>query len=217
MICSLGSLPCRVSTFIVEPILPRLNGEEVTRLIVSECPDTSVIAISTQADRELVTRSTRAGASAYVLADGGIAELLHAFWAVSEGRTYIGPDAEKAMFASLGRLSTDASDSILTTREREVLRLMAEGKPTKEIANVLNVSVKTVETHRRQIMKRLGIYDVAGLTKFAIRNGITSINDGHSRRDPPKEFRKQRIRVSPIGLTSDCCITCYLVFVGRRW
>lgn len=167
----------RPNIAIVEPNLPTLNGIDATRRIVSECPGASVIAVSMQADSELVARLMRAGASAYVLADGGLADLRRAVEAVSEGGTYISPAAGMAVLASLNRLSTDESARLLTAREREVLQLMAEGKPTKRIADLLGVSVKTVETHRRQIMKRLGIYDVAGLTKFAIRHGLTTIND----------------------------------------
>jgi DNA-binding NarL/FixJ family response regulator len=167
----------RPNIAIVEPNLPTLNGIDATRRIVSECPGASVIAVSMHADSVLVARLMRAGASAYILADGGLSELRRAIEAVSDGRKYVSPAAGTAVLASLDRLSTDESDRLLTAREREVLQLLAEGKPTKRIADLLGVSAKTVETHRRQIMKRLGIYDVAGLTKFAIRHGLTSLND----------------------------------------
>lgn len=162
---------------VIESNLPGLNGADVTRQIIADCPRIAVVAISMQADWELVTRSLKAGVTAYVLADGGLAELRRAFDAISEGHAYVSPAAEAALYSSLNRLSEDSSANILTPREREVLQLMAEGKPTKEAADILNIGVKTIETHKRQVMKKLGIFTIAGLTKFAVRHHITSLND----------------------------------------
>jgi two-component system response regulator NreC len=167
----------RPDVVVLDSTLPSLNGPDAARLIVSEHPKVAVIVVSINADWELVTRSMKAGASAYVLADGGLAELRRAFDAIAQGALYLSPAAETAVLTSLDRLSQDAAANILTAREREVLQLIAEGKPTKEAANALGVSVKTIETHRRQIMRKLGIFSIAGLTKFAIRNRLTSLNE----------------------------------------
>jgi DNA-binding NarL/FixJ family response regulator len=167
----------RPDVVVVEATLPGLNGPDVTRLIVVESPGVPVIVISPHADWEIVARSMRAGASAYVLADGGLDELKRGFDAIAEGRVYMSPAAESAVLGSLDRLGRDSAVNLLTPREREVLQLLADGKPTKEAADILGVSIKTIETHRRQIMKKLGIYSVAGLTKFAIRNRIISLDD----------------------------------------
>jgi two-component system, NarL family, response regulator NreC len=167
----------RPDVVVVEANLPGLNGPDVVRGVITESPGVSVIVISAHADWELVTRAMKAGASAYVLDDGGLEELKRAFDAVVEGRVYLSPAAEMAVLGSLGRLTQDEAAHLLTPREREVLQLLAEGKPTKEAADILNVSVKTIETHRRQVMRKLGIYSIAGLTKFAIRTRIISLDD----------------------------------------
>jgi DNA-binding NarL/FixJ family response regulator len=167
----------RPDVAIIDAILPGLNGPDVARLIVTESPGVSVIVMSPHADWELVTRAMKAGASAYVLADGGLEELKRAFDAVADGRIYLSPVAESAVLGSLDRPSQDDAANLLTVREREVLQLLADGKPTKEAADILKVSAKTIETHRRQIMKKLGIYSIAGLTKFAIRHRIIPFDD----------------------------------------
>jgi len=161
---------------IVESVLPGLGGVEVTRHLVAEHPGMQVIVISMDADRELIGRAMRAGASGFVLAEGGLAELQRAIGDVLEGKTYLSPSAEAAVIASLGEPTSEPFGT-LTSREREVLQLLAEGNSTKKIADVLCVSAKTVETHRRHVMRKLGIHSVAGLTKFAIRHALTSVND----------------------------------------
>ncbi len=167
----------RPDVAVIESVLPGLNGADVIRIVRADHPGIAVIAIAPHADWDAVTRSMRAGAAAYVLADGGLDELRKAFDAVAMRRVYMSPSAESVVLSSLDRMDRSVSASILSPREREVLQLMSEGKPTKETAGILKVSVKTVETHRRQLMKKLGIYSVAGLTKFAIRNGLTSVDD----------------------------------------
>jgi DNA-binding NarL/FixJ family response regulator len=161
---------------IVESVLPGLSGVEVARRLSAERPGTSVIVIATDANRELISWAMQAGASGFVLAEGGLIELQRAIDAVLEGKTYLSPSAEAAVIASLGE-PTGETFATLTSREREVLQLLAEGHSTKKIADVMSVSAKTVETHRRQIMRKLGIHSVAGLTKFAIRHALTSVDD----------------------------------------
>jgi len=126
-----------------------------------------------------VAETLRAGAAAYVLKDAGFAELVRALQAVAEGRTYLSEPVRQLVVqeyvAGLQREDRSAF-SLLSAREREVLQLVAEGASTKEIGDRLSVSVKTVETHRRQIMEKLDLHSVAELTKYAIREGLTPLD-----------------------------------------
>jgi two-component system response regulator NreC len=163
---------------IMDVTMPDLNGIEATRQIVGEFPDVKVIALSMHSDSLFVTEMLRSGASAYLLKDCAFEELARAIRTVTAGKTYLSPSISGVVVDDyLHRLSkADFSDSrILTDREREVLQLMAEGKSTKQIALKLHISVKTVETHRRQMMDKLDIHTVAELTKYAIRKGLTSL------------------------------------------
>jgi DNA-binding NarL/FixJ family response regulator len=158
--------------------MPDLNGIEVTRRIRSEIADTRVIALSMHADRRFVMGILEAGANGYLLKDSAFAELILAVMAVAKGKMYLSPSiAETVVKNSLEKLDQkeEGSSVMLSGREREVLQMIAEGKSTKEIALKLFVSTKTVETHRKQIMDKLNIRTVAGLTKYAIREGLTSL------------------------------------------
>ena len=157
--------------------MPDLNGIEVTRRIRSEMAKTRVIALSMHADRRFVMGILEAGANGYLLKDSAFAELITAVTAVAKGKMYLSPSiAETVVKNSLEKLDRkdEGSSVLLSGREREVLQMIAEGKSTKEIALKLFVSTKTVETHRKQIMDKLNIRTVAGLTKYAIREGLTS-------------------------------------------
>ena len=158
--------------------MPDLNGIEVTRRIRSEMAETRVIALSMHADRRFVMGILEAGANGYLLKDSAFAELITAVTAVAKGKMYLSPlIAETVVKNSLEKLDRkeEGSSVLLSGREREVLQMIAEGKSTKEIALKLFVSTKTVETHRKQIMDKLNIRTVAGLTKYAIREGLTSL------------------------------------------
>ena len=158
--------------------MPDLNGIEVTRKIRSEMAETKVIALSMHADRRFVMGILEAGANGYLLKDSAFAELILAVTAVARGKMYLSPSiAETVVKNSLEKLDQreEGSNVMLSGREREVLQMIAEGKSTKEIALKLFVSTKTVETHRKQIMDKLNIRTVAGLTKYAIREGLTSL------------------------------------------
>jgi DNA-binding NarL/FixJ family response regulator len=160
--------------------MPDLNGIEVTRKIRSETAETRVIALSMHADRRFVMGVLEAGAKGYLLKDSAFAELVTAVTAVAKGKTYLSPSiAETVVKSSLEKSDREEQGSsvLLSGREREVLQLVAEGKSTKEIAFKLFVSTKTVETHRKQIMDKLNIRTVAGLTKYAIREGLTSLGN----------------------------------------
>lgn len=164
---------------IMDVTMPDLNGIDATRIITSHSKNIKVIALSMYSDKQFVQGMIYAGASGYLLKDCAFEELVNAIRAVIDGNTYLSPGIAGIVVQDyLNKLSNNASSasSVLTTREREVLQLIAEGKSTKGIASQLNVSVKTIETHRRQIMEKLGIFSIAGLTKYAIREGLTSIH-----------------------------------------
>jgi two-component system, NarL family, response regulator NreC len=163
---------------IMDVSMPDLNGIDATRLIVSQLPGVRVIGLSMHSDRRFVAQMFKAGASAYLLKDCAFEELFRAVRVVLAGQTYLSPEiAGPVMEDYVRRFSeTDTTGfSVLTAREREVLQLLAEGKSTKHVAANLNLSIKTVETHRQQIMSKLNIKNAADLVKYAIREGLTSL------------------------------------------
>ena len=156
---------------------PVLNGADAARQIRTECPGTSVIALSRRSDTLSVARMLKAGASAYLLKTCDLEELLHAIDVVVGGGTYLTPEVMGDVVE--GYLSGTTPESLKTSglsgREREVLQLLAEGKNSKQIARILGVSSRTVDSHRQRIMEKLGIHSVAELTKSAIRAGLTTV------------------------------------------
>ena len=163
---------------IMDVSMPDLNGIEATRQIISRNSKVKIIALSMHSDRLFVSEMLKSGACGYLLKDCAFEELARAIRAVVDGKTYLSPAISGVVVDDyLHRLSkTDSPNGqILTNREREVLQLLAEGKSTKQIALKLHISVKTVETHRRQMMDKLDIHTVAELTKYAIRKGLTSL------------------------------------------
>jgi DNA-binding NarL/FixJ family response regulator len=151
-----------------------LNGLDATARIVREFPNVRVIILSMHANEEYVLQTLRAGASGYLLKDAATAELELAIQAVARRDTYLSPAISRRVIEDyLGRISGWRSPSEqLTPRQREILQLVAEGKTTKEIAFLLKLSVKTVETHRAQLMDRLDVHDVPGLVRQAMRMGL---------------------------------------------
>ncbi|MDY0040511.1 MAG: response regulator transcription factor [Desulforhabdus sp.] len=163
---------------IIDIGMPDLNGIDAARQIIAEVDRVRVIALSMHSDKRFVAQMFKAGASAYLLKDCAFEELAQAVNIVMSGQTYLSPEIAGSVIEDYVQyLSTmDSSGfSILTVREREVLQLLAEGKPTKEIATRLHVSIKTIETHRQQIMHKLKVRSLADLTKYAIREGLTSL------------------------------------------
>ena len=148
-----------------------LNGLEAAARMAKDHPNTRVIILSAHSNEEYVCQALRAGAAGYLLKDAGTAELDLAVKAVARGETYLSPAVSKHVIADYMRRVGGESGSLelLTPRQREILQLIAEGQTTKQIANTLHISVKTVETHRMQLMERLDIHDVPGLVRFAIR------------------------------------------------
>jgi len=168
----------RPDVVIMDVMMPDMNGMEATRRIKSMHPEVQIVALSIHSDRRFVLQMFKAGATGYLLKDCAFEELTRAIRTVTDGQAYLSPAIAGVVVGEfLRNLTTDAQGGLpsLSPREREVLQMMAEGKTTKEIASALAVSVKTVETHRRQIMGKLGINSIAELTKYAIREGLTSL------------------------------------------
>ncbi len=158
-----------------------LNGLEATARVTKEFPTVRVIILSMHSTEEYVAQALHAGAAGYLLKDAVAAELELAVMAVARGETYLSPAVSKHVIADYLRRAGGGEASSgsepppsapLTPRQREILQLIAEGRSTKEIAAILHLSVKTVETHRTQLMARLDIHDVAGLVRYAIRIGL---------------------------------------------
>ena len=160
---------------LLDITMPGLNGLEAAERIAREHPATRVILLSMHASEEHVLRALRAGASGYLPKDAALGELELAINAVRKGETYLSPAVSRHVSDYVRRTGATAEPrESLTPRQREILQLIAEGQSTKRIAATLGVSVKTVETHRSQLMEKLDIHDVAGLVRYAIRIGLVS-------------------------------------------
>lgn len=156
-----------------------LNGVEATRRITGENPGVKVIALSTYSDQRYVLSMLEAGASGYVIKAAAVDEMCRALRAVASGKHYLSPDVAGVVVDAHVRGAAQpaaASSSILRPREREVLQLLAEGCTSREIARRLHVSTSTVETHRRNIMRKLDVHSIAELTKYAVREGLTALD-----------------------------------------
>ena len=155
-----------------------LNGVDATRQIIAKSPRVKVLALSIHSDRRFVAGMLSAGASGYLLKDSGFVELADAIRIVVSNQTYLSPRIAGIVaedYVNRRRATEATAHSILTPREREVLQLIAEGKSTKQTARHLQVSVKTIESHRQNMMEKLEICSVAELTKYAVREGLTSL------------------------------------------
>ena len=164
---------------IMDVGMPDLNGIEATRQILQESPETKVIALSMHSDRRFVTNMIKAGASGYLLKDSAFEELATAIRVVMARKTYLSHEIAHVVvkdYVQGGSKDDPSVFSILSPREREVLQLIAEGKTNRQIAEMLNVSLKTIETHRQQIMNKLEIHNIVELTKYAIREGLASLD-----------------------------------------
>ncbi|MBM4137437.1 MAG: response regulator transcription factor [Nitrospira sp.] len=163
---------------IMDVTMPDMNGIEATFRIIENAPKIKVIALSMHSDKQFIIEMLNAGASGYLLKDSAFSELVNAIHAVMTNRSYLSPDIAHIMIEEYKHILSKEKlsvFSILTPREREVLQLIAEGKTTKEIAYTLKVSTKTIETYRQQIMDKLDIHTIAGLTKHAVREGLTQL------------------------------------------
>jgi len=159
--------------------MPKMNGLAVTELLRKESPRTKILVLSVHSNKEYIFRVIQAGAHGYVSKEAPPDELLRAIESVFSGEPFFSEDIARAalnQFVATGGKKEPFAQ--LTSRERQVLVLIAEGQSNKEIANKLGIGVRTIETHRERIMRRLDIHSVAGLTKFAIANGMVSLDEG---------------------------------------
>ena len=160
--------------------MPDLNGIDATGQLLAENPYVRVLALSMHSDRQFAAGMLRAGASGYLLKDDAFEELAKAIRSVARGEVYLSAGITGVVVGDyVDRLEQPDGSAFttLTPREREVLQLLAEGRTTKQAATSLHVSVKTIETHRQKIMEKLNIKTVAELTKYAVREGLTSLDE----------------------------------------
>ena len=164
---------------VMDVTMPDLNGIEATRQILAEFPQVKIIALSMHHHEQFVTGMLMAGASGYLLKDCSVEELTAAIRAATKGEVYLSPGVANAViknYVSQLKKSEKSIPPLLTPRQAEVLQLVSEGKTSKQIASIMNISAKTVDTHRRQMMAKLNVSSIAQLTKYAIRSGLTSLD-----------------------------------------
>jgi DNA-binding NarL/FixJ family response regulator len=165
---------------LMDVAMPELNGIEAARQILGQQPEVRIIMLSMHATRQHIFESLKAGVRGYVLKDAAFADLLVAIRAVMAGRTHVSPQLSDVVMQDYIRRAkgTEPVDELekLSGREREILQLIAEGKSSAEIADALHISVRTVDTHRHNLMEKLRIHSIAGLTRFAIRTGLCSLH-----------------------------------------
>jgi DNA-binding NarL/FixJ family response regulator len=168
----------RPDVVVMDVGMPVLNGIEATQTIVTQCPATAVVILSMHADESYVMRALKAGARGYLLKDSAAADLIGAIQAISQGKSFFSPKVSRILAEDYVRVlkqkgAVDTYD-LLTSREREILQLLAEGKTNKEVATALNISPYTVETHRSHILQKLNLHNSAELVLYAVRKGIIS-------------------------------------------
>jgi DNA-binding NarL/FixJ family response regulator len=173
-----AALAQKPDVVVIDVSMPGMNGLDATLRITAEAPEVKVLCLSMHSDRRFVDAALRSGARGYLLKECALEELVSAVHAVVAGQIYVSPrlgDAVLAGYRAEG--SAPSALDLLTPREREVLQLLSEGHSAQDIAARLYVSVKTVGTHREHLMQKLGTRSLAGLTKFAIREGLTSAEE----------------------------------------
>ncbi|MDQ7798666.1 MAG: response regulator transcription factor [Candidatus Edwardsbacteria bacterium] len=163
---------------IMDITMPGLNGIGATRRVKEICPAAKIMILSMHADRRYVVEALKAGARGYLLKDSAFEELIQAIKSIVKGKIYLSSDITDVLVRDYLIKERDADPgvySLLSAREREVLQLLAEGKSTRQTADKLSISVKTVETHRQQLMQKLNLHGIAELTKYAVREGLTTL------------------------------------------
>jgi two-component system, NarL family, response regulator NreC len=161
---------------ILDIAMPGLNGIDTLRQIFTACPTIKVLACSMYSDLPYIVQSLRLGACGYLLKNSARDDLIRALQAVREGKCFLSLDAATQLVEGFVRKVDPEAKELLTDREREILQLIAEGKTNKEVAVTLNLSLKTVETHRSNLMRKLKVKEVTGLVQYAIRKGLIKLN-----------------------------------------
>lgn len=164
----------RPDIVILDVSMPELNGLDAARLIVKDVPGIRVLILTSDYTNEMIEKAFQAGVRGYVLQSDNEADLVAAVKELMEGRTYYTTMASEVLVERLRR-EPESAPAILTTREAEIVQLLAEGKSNKEIANILGISSRTVENHRAQIMQKLGLKSFSELIRYAIRNGMIEL------------------------------------------
>jgi two-component system response regulator NreC len=163
---------------VMDVAMPELNGIEAARQISAKLPHTAIVFLSMHSDEGYVLKALKSGARAYLLKDSAENDLINAVKAVREGKAFFSPAISKMLIEDYMRQmrqrAVEDSYDLLTTREREILQLFAEGKNNKDVANMLNLSLYTVETHRSNILKKLNLHSTAELILYAVRKGVIS-------------------------------------------
>jgi DNA-binding NarL/FixJ family response regulator len=163
---------------VLDVAMPLLNGIEAARQISSTLPLTAIVFLSMHSDEAYVLKALKSGAKGYLLKDSAEYDLINAIQAVSEGKAFFSPAISKMLVEDYMRQmrerEVEDSYELLTTREREILQLLAEGKPVKEVATILSLSLYTVETHRSNIFQKLNLHSIAELILYAVRKGVIS-------------------------------------------
>jgi len=168
----------RPDIVILDITMPEMNGIVASKAIREVCPSTRVIIMSMHVEDDIIYEALKSGASGYVLKEGVIDELVDAIRVVTDGGTYLSPDVASTVVRRLlegGDKEKESSLSALSNREMQVLQLLSEGKTSREIANQLGISHKTVDNHKSNIMKKLDIYDVPTLVRYALKTGISKL------------------------------------------
>lgn len=168
----------RPDVVVMDVAMPNLNGIEAARQIVNASPDIAIVILSMHSDESYVLRALKAGARGYLLKDSAEGDLIRAIRAVQDRTAYFSPAISKLLvedyMRQMQQKNVEDSYDLLTTREREVLQLLAEGKSNKEVAQILNLSLYTVETHRGNLLQKLNLHSVPELILYAVRKGIVS-------------------------------------------
>jgi DNA-binding NarL/FixJ family response regulator len=168
----------RPDILLLDISMPGLNGIEVARTVQAQAPETRIVILSMYADRRYVAEALRAGARGYLLKSSPPAEVLRAIQRVAGGQFHLGEGVDQilAEFVQESGPAAASPFGVLSARERQVLQLLAEGKSTRQIGDLLNVSAKTVETHRQHVMEKLNLRTIAELVRYAIREGLTPLD-----------------------------------------
>ncbi|MCK5113917.1 MAG: response regulator transcription factor [Phycisphaerae bacterium] len=169
-------LACNPDVVILDITMPGLNGLDICRELVKKCDGISVLVLTMHSNEQFIAQALENGATGYLLKESAAEKLNEAIRRVASGEIFLGPGIPRNVLQRLGQIERDPYQK-LSTRERQVLQLIAEGKTNRIVAEVLGLSTKTVDTHRTRLMRKLNIHDQTSLVKFAIRKGIISVGE----------------------------------------